>query len=727
VVTLGSRDEFIDIVFSKNGLLSRFLEGFEERSGQTAMARDVLSTYSDNRIALIEAGTGIGKSLGYLVPAIFWALKAKAKTVISTHTIALQEQLILKDIPFLLNVMDLDLKVCLLKGMGNYLCLRKLKDLQQQPLLIALDEAQEIASIEKWEEKTEEGSRSEIPFALSPSTWEKVAAEADSCNHVHCPEYKRCYYYKAKKEAADAQLIVVNHHLLFSDLSARQRLDFKEEKAIIPSFEHLVLDEAHTLEEVALDIFSTAVDRHGLVRLLGKISSDVHPERCRLALVRQTLQGLPTLSPHLIHLLEVALPAQKREIIHGIEAAFGELDSFLTAYLKTNPQKEEWEVRLRLDPAVITAETWSVSLTAMFIKVAEELKHFTLQLGALERQLSQYKDGAQEENIKNHTLDLHSLGQRIEEKAELLSAFFTEKLEDKKVKWIEWKKNRYYSNVALFNATLDVSRILEEHLFRRLRGAVLCSATLTSGGNFKFAKERLGLAAEEPALPITENIYESPFDYENRVLLLVPNDLSAPSDPQFIQLACENILLAIEASQGSAFVLFTSYEMLQACYEKTQEKISFPLMKQGDLPRHQLIEKFRAREGNVLFATDSFWEGVDVPGEALRCVILVKLPFKVPSDPLFAAYMEMLEKEGKNPFYDYSVPQAVIKFKQGFGRLMRKKWDRGCILCLDNRILKKHYGKVFLKSLPPCGKFFGPASKVKEEMKSFYARTRIGA
>ena len=726
MVKLGSHEEFIDTVFSKNGLLSCFLKDFEERPAQTAMAREILSTYANNQIALIEAGTGIGKSLGYLIPAIFWALKAKKKTVISTHTIALQEQLIHKDIPFLLKVMDLDLKACLLKGMSNYLCIRKLKDIQQQPLLISSDEVQEVGAIEKWEEKTEEGSRSEISFSLSPGTWEKVAAEPDACNHVHCPHYKQCYYYSAKKAAADAQLVVVNHHLLFSDISARQRVDFKEEKAIIPSFEHLVLDEAHTVEEVALEIFSSSVDRHGLVRLLGKISSDVHPERCRLALIRQTLQALPTLSPHLIHLLEVALPAEKREIIHGIEAAFGELDSYLASYLKTKAQKQEWEVRLRIDSAVATAEAWSTALTVMFVKVAEGLKHFTLQLGALERQLSQYQRGAQEENIKGHVLDLHSLGQRIEEKADLLAAFFTEKLEDKKVKWIECKKTRHYSNVSLFNATLDVSRILDEHLFRRLRGATLCSATLTSGGNFTFAKERLGLATEERGLPVTENIYESPFDYENRVLLLVPNDIPEPNDPQFIEQACQNILSAIDASQGSVFVLFTSYEMLQTCFVKTQEKIAFPLMKQGDLPRHQLIEKFRAREGNVLFATDSFWEGVDVPGEALRCVILVKLPFKVPSDPLFAAYMEMLEKEGKNPFYDYSVPQAVIKFKQGFGRLMRKKWDRGCILCLDNRILKKHYGKVFLKSLPRCGKFFGPAGQIKEEMKSFYARTTVG-
>src|ERR1700722_55254 len=293
------------------------------------MSQQIIEAYEQDLIALIEAGTGTGKSLAYLVPAVIWALKHQEKTVITTHTIALQEQLMHKDIPFLLKAMDVEIKACLVKGMSNYLCLRKLKELQDQPLLFSSEETKEVQGIERWAEKTTEGSRSDIPFPVSPATWEKVGAEGESCNHVHCPHYKQCFFFKARKEAAEAQLLIVNHHLLLTDIEKRRRNPGQD--SILPLYHRLIIDEAHNLEDIALDSFAQKLDRIAFLRLLARIHSDNHPERSRLTLLKQGLASLPTRKPTLLQKLEVEVPALKRICQHELEESFAQLSHFFAS------------------------------------------------------------------------------------------------------------------------------------------------------------------------------------------------------------------------------------------------------------------------------------------------------------------------------------------------------------------------------------------------------------
>jgi ATP-dependent DNA helicase DinG len=712
-----SQHQFLRLIFSQNGLLSRFLNPFEERPIQIEMARHILEAYEEDQVALIEAGTGTGKSLAYLVPAVFWALKHQEKTVITTHTIALQEQLLHKDIPFLLKTMDVEVKACLVKGMSNYLCLRKLQELQDQPLLFSSEETKEVQSIEQWAGKTDEGSRSDIPFPISPATWEKIGAEGESCNHIHCPHYRRCFFFKARKEATEAQILVVNHHLLLADIEKRRRNPVQE--SILPPYYRLIVDEAHNLEDIALNSFAERFDRIAFLRLLSRLHSDTHPERSRLNLFRQALAPMPMVPPILLQKLEIEIPALRRICQTELEETFAQLSRFFEAILGGNSTVREKEMKMRITDAIVHHPFWKDTLIPELLSLSHQVERLSLALKSVLSDVEEIKSIYEKLGI--HLLEIQAIAMRLEQAASLLAQFVQDEPKEKRVRWLEFNG----SNVGLVDAALDVSNFLNEHLFANLRTSILCSATMATARSFNYLKARIGLSDQKKK--VTEEIYDSPFNYAERALFIVPTDLPLPSNPDFLPECTKAISEAIDISKGSAFVLFTSYEMLQSCFRalaNTPSMQKFPFLKQGDLPRHHLLDQFKKREGNVLFATDSFWEGVDVPGEALRCVIIAKLPFSVPSDPLYEAYAQSLEKEGLNPFSDYAVPQAVIKFKQGFGRLMRKNDDRGCIVCLDHRIVKKSYGKQFLQSLPNCHTCFAPKADAFARMRLFYERTK---
>lgn len=680
------------------------------------MAQAILEAYDEDCIALIEAGTGTGKSLAYLVPAVYWALKHQEKTVITTHTIALQEQLLHKDIPFLLKAMDVELNACLVKGMGNYLCLRKLQELQDQPLLFSMEETQEVQAIEQWAEKTQEGSRSDISFPIASATWEKVAAEGETCNHVHCPHYKNCFFFRARKEAEDSQLLVVNHHLLLADIEKRRRNPGQE--SILPPYHRLVVDEAHHLEDIALESFAQRFDRIAFLRQLAKLHSDTHPERSRLSLLRKELSVMPVIPPALLQKLDTDLPAQKRNCQAQLEQTFAELTHFFETVIADSKERES---KKRITEAISANPFWKETIIKSLLALAEEIQRLSLGLNGMLDDLEEYKDAPFYERLSLHLIDIQAIAQRLEQWGPFLEQFTRDEPKEKRVRWFDTNG----ANLSLVDAALDVSTFLNEHLFSSQRTSVLCSATIATARSFNFLKKRLGL--DELEKKMKEEIFDSPFNYKERTLFAVPTDLSAPSSPEFLSESIQAMAEAIEISKGSTFLLFTSYDMLQSCHRalaNTSLAQRFPFLKQGDLPRHLLLEQFKRREGSVLFATDSFWEGVDVPGEALRCVVIAKLPFSVPSDPLYEAYAQSLEKEGLDPFFDYSVPNAVIKFKQGFGRLMRKTDDRGCVICLDHRIVKKSYGKHFLKSLPDCRTCFAPKDTIFSEMRSFFQRTK---
>ncbi len=433
--------------------------------------------------------------------------------------------------------------------------------------------------------------------------------------------------------------------------------------------------------------------------------------------MRTDLKLLNRLSPQLIQHCDTEIPVQARLTFSAIDQSFSTLRQFLESL---HPKEMIGDFRLRLKEIHFTHPMWKEKIIPALAELADQLKGMQQVFTLLQKELELLKDTSIFSKIMNHLLEVQTLEMRFNGAAQFLSQFITGGYDTTRVRWVEG----YRGNLALMEAALDVSVFCHEHLFTPLDSAVLCSATLSVANEFTYAKERLGLKDEETS----EHLYTSPFDYATRSLFLVPTDLPFPHEPNYLAQQIFTMERAIEMSQGSAFILFTSYDMLLNCYKALSSGAlaqKYPLLKQGDLPRHLLLEEFKRRKGSVLFATDSFWEGVDVPGEALRCVIISKLPFPVPSDPIYEAHAEALTKEGKDPFFDYAIPQAVIKFKQGFGRLLRSKSDRGCILCLDPRIIKKNYGKFFIDSLPPSATCFAPREKVLSAMSHFYASTSV--
>ena len=461
----------------------------------------------------------------------------------------------------------------------------------------------------------------------------------------------------------------------------------------MPDYQRLVLDEAHHLESVAIDCLTWRLDRIALNRLLARIHSDQHPERSRLALIAKDLSP----NSKLTSALQVELPAMKRNLTLESDKAFDAL------------------IPLRGSGDKCRINSVANLPVQEFKELRESLKRFAFELTHIESVLLE----SDKEAFQSDALELHSVASKLEKMAHGIEQFFSDK--EKQVRWLEFSS----SSATLVMAPLDISEYLRDHLFHTKRTTTLCSATLSTNQNFQFLRSKLGLTGERKT--IAEAIFDSPFDFANRSLLLIPKDIPEPNHPSFISVASEKVLQALQISQGNAFVLFTSYDMLRKCYEQVTACAPnrFHYLRQGDAPRNKLIEQFKSRDGSVLFGTDSFWEGVDVAGEALRCVILMKLPFRVPDDPRAQAYAEHLQKEGKDPFNDDALPHAVVKFKQGFGRLMRKKNDRGCVLCLDVRLATKGYGKTFLKSLPNCKKLSANSSEIFAEMADFYDRTAI--
>lgn len=664
-------------IFSKSGILSKLLPGYEERHGQEEMALSIWKAFSQDQNALFEAGTGIGKTLAYLIPALLRSHQTGEKIVISTYTISLQEQLYEKDIPLLVDALGLDLHVVLAKGMRNYLCQRKTSDLSKQHGFYDY----ETDELLNWSRKTGDGTRSAVPFAIKNETWNQVFAESDACSYVKCPHYNSCFFFKARNRMQTADIIIVNHHLLMAHLLA------EEERAILPPFSRLIIDEAHHLEEVARSSLTQTLDRISLFKILAKVHSDAHPEVSRLFQIRDLV-----VDDKMKSRLNIDLPGEKRELVTSIQKVFDLLDQLHFE----KPVSSRWRIR----PSSFQDKQWQGDLANAFGEMKELLKRFAASLTSIEDDLTQ----EQKQLAENPLLDIEQLAQKIGEIVKVIDTFFKEC----DVRWGEKRSE----GVSISCGTLDVAPFLQEQLFKPLGSAILCSATLAVDGGFDYVKENLGM--EQTAI---EQVISSPFDYKNRTRLLGISNLPPPNDYHFIREASRAIQEAIEISNGGAFVLFTSYDMLKKCSEQVNWD---PLLIQGDHSRNRLLQEFKAKQNAVLFGTDSFWEGVDVAGDALRLVIIVKLPFPVPSDPHLEARSELLKQQGRDPFQEDSIPQAVTKFKQGFGRLMRSKQDRGCILCLDQRLFTRSYGKTFIRSLPECVVSFAQKEMVWREMEEFY-------
>lgn len=729
-----SKEKLLPLI-QEGGLLSCHLKGFESRAQQEGMLSDVIDAYNEDQIALIEAGTGTGKSFAYLIPALIAASLHKERTVIATHTIALQEQLIQKDIPLLIKTLGITVKAVLAKGMSNYLCLRKLAEAQSEILLLPGKEGLELERIDAWSQTTKDGTRQSLDFSPLPAIWEKVCAEHDTCNNTACPHYQDCFFMKARKAAADAQVIVANHHLLFADVVRRAEEENYEQLSILPPYNRIVIDEAHHLEDIATDYFAARLNGMEMIRTISRLFSDRPNGKSlgKLPVLRDKLQTLelqentPEVSA-LCDKLSFDIPGLRKEVLNHIQETFQIFGDFIH-YVLEQPHSEQSspETKLRILRQHISHPDWNARIAPAAHKLISNAANFITLIHGLESGVKSITNEKFQEQAKGILFEVKALAERLNGCVEAMKAFIDPEIPRTQVRWIETHPNKGPLSTHLINAELEIDKLLAKHLFGCFSTIILCSATLSADRKFEYIRKRLGLTQSLLGnKEITEKIYDSTFDFSAQALLAIPRNLPAPNHPLFLNQACDAIWNALQASRGNAFVLFTSYQMMQTCADKLKGKLEgqrYVMFKQGEEATQILLKKFKMTDRAVLFGTDSFWEGVDVAGEALRLVIIVKLPFRVPSEPIVQARTEAIVEKGGDPFMEYSLPNAVVKFKQGFGRLVRHKKDRGCVVCLDSRILLKAYGRQFLDSLPDCQRAFVDSSELFQQMNDFYRRT----
>ena len=718
--------ELLDIEETKKALLPEGAvadvmgDKYEIRDEQLHMLEGVTSSFNENLVSLIEAGTGTGKTLSYLVPAINWALKNEERVVISTNTINLQEQLIDKDIPLLYDAFDDDFNYSLVKGMRNYLCLLRTETIQEGLFeMVDDDEVGSIDDILEWAKVTEDGSLSDLSFTPPDSVWEKVSAESDSCLRARCPYYSRCFFYKSRREIASSQLLIVNHHLLFSDLAIKSASE-SSEAGILPPFKRVIFDEAHHLNDAATSHFGMRATKFGILRVIRRLKRKgkggqgkgliYYTAALATKLVKLYRKGVVN---DLLRKVEELLSTKVDTLDQYVGDSFDALYTFcLTVAQEKEGGKEE--INLRITEDIIKREGWE-NVDKKFSILRIRLKELHEEIKAITDILIDYEV---ENDIAKLIVEFKGVSNKLDYYSDVISTFLSRE-DDGFVRWVEGRMGRGGILSGLGLSPLDISSTLKERLYSKCKTVVMTSATLAVNNNFGFLKSGLGLEDEQR---VDELILPSPFNYEEQLLLAIPDDIPEPGNVGYAEAISELIRDAVKASKGNALILFTSYTLLETVYRKIHEELEdegILALKQGAFPRAKLLDKFRIEDNSVLFATDSFWEGVDVPGDALKLVIITRLPFRVPTEPIIEARVEYMENQGLNSFMDYSVPVAVLKFKQGFGRLIRTKTDKGAVLVLDKRLISKFYGKFFLNSLPKCTKLVDSSKNIINNIKSF--------
>jgi ATP-dependent DNA helicase DinG len=634
-------------IFGPNGLIARHHPDYEYRPGQLAMAQAVAEALDQRHHLLVEAGTGIGKTLAYLVPAI----ATGRRVIVSTGTKNLQEQIFYKDIPFLQSILPRKFKATYLKGRSNYICLNRLKRAEASPVLEGLDEVDYFDLVNKWAYSSQTGDRAELTeLPEKVSFWRHIDARSDICIGQKCPSFDPCFITKARQAALESDVVIVNHALLFADLALRD----KEWGQVLPDYSAVIFDEAHQIEDIAAQYFGAGVSSYQIDDLLGDVS-------------RMILTDVEA----------------SREITKASARVSTMADNFWTSFSGVDPRSSirtfEGEGRfvLRHDMFVRKLRGGEFEATA----AGERFVNLKTALQRLKGALQVVKDAPPE---------MEATLRRVDQV--LFDLEFIVGADDEL--FVYWAERRG-RGVFLQATPIDASGILNDRLFSHVETVVLTSATLTSAGSFDFIRSRLGV--EQAA----DLIAGSNYNYREQSLLYLPPKMPDPRDAGFQHAAAGEIVKILNASRGRAFVLCTSYSQMEALRELVEFKIDFPILMQGEGSRSGILDKFRSTPNAVLFATSSFWQGVDVRGEALSCVIIDKLPFAVPSDPVIGARQRYIDNHGGNSFNSYSVPSAIINLKQGLGRLIRSATDRGVLSILDPRIVTKGYGQQFLKSLPP--------------------------
>ncbi len=726
------------------GGLSRLKPDFEPRDAQLQMLEEVVKAFNDDRIVAVEAGTGVGKSLAYLIPAFAWVLKNAERVVISTATINLQHQIIGKDIPLVrslfANMGGKDVKIALAKGRNQYLCRHRLNELIEEEGMFAEEQTD---LIRQWADETLSGDRSDLSFNPNESLWSKINADRDSCPDSRCRD--GCFINKARRNMAGARIIITNHHLLFADLSIRNEgFDF-DSTVILPPFQRLIIDEAHNIEGAATAYFSEELSRFHIYRYANR-------------LLRKTRGREQGVIAHFRN--EYAVPAAgMEEHLEKIRRQATELDSSILPFLEKNrplrlraesesaPPDFQGAVSIPLRDALFSSlQTLQQSL----LNCVEFLHALYVDLSEHDTPTKQKSAQPNNENPQSGTAarptaaappvpsgtaapptaadplsadprlaELHVLIQRVKAAAGICGDFREFPNRPDLVYWLERRETVAGDSFARFTAApIEVGPLLSEVMFDPFPGIVLTSATLSVNHIINFWKQRIGL--EENERVIFRSL-DSPFDYPGRDLLAVPENAPDPSHSHYVPWLKDFIIRMLNVSEGHALVLFTSHKMLSDVYEYCRPILTgreIRCFRQGDDDRDRLMEQFRNDSSSVLFATHSFWEGIDAPGDTLKLLIICRLPFRVPNEPVLLARAEAVENRGGNPFLELSLPEAVMKLKQGFGRLMRSRNDRGAVIITDCRIVTKFYGRQFINSLPPARLVVGNEEKIGSELEN---------
>ncbi len=635
----------MDKIFGPSGLLARKMNSYEYRPEQSQMAHAVQRAFALERFLIVEAGTGTGKTLAYLIPAV---LSGK-RVVVSTGTKTLQEQLFYKDIPFIQKDLGLSFRAAFMKGRGNYVCLRRLRLFSRQPLFPSMDDVSRYQVLKRWAGRTRTGDRAELTdLPEDLALWKEICSSSESCLGQACDFFEDCFITRMRREAAGADVVIVNHHLFLSDLAVRLG-GYGE---VLPRYEAVIFDEAHQLEEIATQYLGEAVSNFRFEDLARDI--------------RREAAAVKSKDPFWDRIAAELLDGEERFFgrFRGGESVFRLVEKHLAG--------DSGEGRTR---------------------VADSL-----------RLLSSHIEG-----MKDPAEELRTLSRRAEE----LNRQFGEILDLSNRKRVYWCEARG-RGVFLHASPVDVSSHLREHLYPRMKTAVFTSATLTTGENFRFFRSRMGLDGDRADTTDGE-ILDSSFDMKTQSLLYLPGGFPEPNQPAFLPRAVEEIESILNLTRGRAFLLFTSIRNMEEAHRSLKARLPFTCFLQGERPKTALIQAFKEDVHSVLFATASFWEGVDIQGEALSCVVIDRLPFSRPNEPVLEARLEVIAESGGNPFWDYQVPSAILLLKQGLGRLIRTRQDRGLLAILDSRLSTRGYGKAFLGSLPAC-----PVARELKDIAEFF-------
>ena len=701
------------------GPVARVLgENYEHRDEQLEVLSNVIDAFNDEHLSMIEAGTGTGKTLSYLIPSILWSINNSERVLVSTNTINLQEQLINKDLPLLRDLFPRKFDYALVKGMRNYFCLLR-GEAVGQDLFDFIDDGERgsMKDVLEWAKTTADGSLSDLAFTPPDDVWDRVSAESESCPATKCPHYSNCFFFKSRRELSRASVLVANHHMLFSDIAIKGASGPDSDFGIIPRYAKVVFDEAHNIAEAATSHFSLKLSKHGIAKMLSKLRSRKNRDK-----------GLVS---YISHLAQKEKDSALREVFErsggGLARAVERVEIvseevFNSLYGFGAELSGETAMSLRLTEQVVRHEKWPAveerfgALEKSLFSLENEIAHL---LGVIEG--SPHVDS----HIKL-TAELGGIAKRSLAFREAIGRFFGEQ-DESYIKWFEGNRRRTAIFCSINLSPLDVSKELSEKLYSKTKTVVMTSASLAVDKNFDFQRKNIGLSDNERFRGL---IVDSPFDFRTQSLLLVPSDMPEPGREDYEDSLAQILSESISVTNGNALVLFTSYSSLNKVYEKTGKilegigTVPVSLFKQGEMPRGLLLEKFKTLGNSVLFATDSFWEGVDIPGDSLRMVVICRLPFKVPTDPVTEAKIEYMEREDIDSFREYILPHAVLRFKQGFGRLIRTKTDRGVVMVLDRRIVSKYYGKFFINSVAGSDFFCGKTEQILGRMRDFFSEGR---